>query len=139
MRGGPHPLVAALLAVAWSHRSLGLTALGLCCTLFFLNCSFWKLASAFGRRRQLRLEPIFDDRLPTYAVLVPLYREAGVVRQLVASLAEIDYPKTKLQIMFLVEADDTETRTEILRHAIQPHFEVIVVPPGGPRTKPKAL
>ena len=137
--GGPHPLVAALLAVGMVAPVLGLTALGLCCTLFFLNCSFWKLASAFGRRRQLRMEPIFDDRLPTYAVLVPLYREASVVRQLVASLAEIDYPKTKLEIMFLVEADDIETRTEILRHAIQPHFEVIVLPPGGPRTKPRAL
>jgi len=44
-----------------------------------VNCSFWKLAAAFRHLRPLRLEPIFDDRLPTYAVLVPLYREAALV------------------------------------------------------------
>jgi hypothetical protein len=88
---GPAPLFAAALALALLAPVAALTLVGLYSTLF-VNCSFWKLASAFRRLRPLRLEPIFDDRLPTYAVLVPLYREAAVVPDLVAHLAALDYP-----------------------------------------------
>jgi cellulose synthase/poly-beta-1,6-N-acetylglucosamine synthase-like glycosyltransferase len=39
----------------------------------------------------------------------------------------------------IVEADDGESRSAVARQADNGCFEVIVVPPGGPRTKPKAL
>ena len=136
---GSTALLAAALAVTMIAPVAALTALGLFSTLFFVNCSVWKLAAAFRRLRPLRLEPMFDARLPTYAVLVPLYREAGIVPDLVAHLGRIDYPKTKLQIVLILEADDAETRAAVARHVDGPHFEVIAVPPGGPRTKPKAL
>jgi len=38
-----------------------------------------------------------------------------------------------------VEADDAETRSAIERHSARLPVSTIVVPPGGPRTKPKAL
>lgn len=41
--------------------------------------------------------------------------------------------------MILLEADDAESQAAVLHHAKAPIFEPIVVPPGGPRTKPKAL
>jgi cellulose synthase/poly-beta-1,6-N-acetylglucosamine synthase-like glycosyltransferase len=135
----PTLLLAAALALALVAPIAALTTLGLLSTLFFVNCSFWKLATAFRRLRPFRLEPIFDDHLPTYAVLVPLYREAAVVEDLVAHLGCIDYPKSKLQILLILEADDHETRSAALRHVSAPHFEVLSVPPRGPRTKPKAL
>ncbi len=89
---GPAALLAAVLALCILAPVAALTALGLLLTLFFVNCSVWKLAAAFRRFRPLRLEPIWDDRLPTYAVLVPLYREAGIVEDLVAQLCRLDYP-----------------------------------------------
>ncbi len=73
--------------------------------------------------------------LPRYTILVPLYREAAVLPALARALAAIDYPPQRLQILLAVEADDKET----LRAALsQPGCTVVKVPPGAPRTKPKA-
>jgi cellulose synthase/poly-beta-1,6-N-acetylglucosamine synthase-like glycosyltransferase len=112
---------------------------GLLATAFFFNCSLWKMAAALRRARGLRLEPVSDPHLPTYTVLVPLYREAAVVPDLVRNMKRIDYPRSKLQVLIIVEADDRETREAVARHAVAHLFEIIVVPPGTPRTKPKAL
>jgi glycosyltransferase XagB len=136
---GPMALVAATLAILLLAPIATIFATMVLSSFFFVNCSFWKLATAFRRLHPLKLEPLSDRQLPTYAVLVPLYREAAVVRDLVAHLARLDYPKAKLKILLLLEADDHETRAALALHVTDPHFEVITVPPGGPRTKPKAL
>ncbi len=136
---GHNALAAALLALALVAPLTTLNAVWLLFTLFFLNCSYWKLAAAFRRVRPLRVEPLSDSRLPRYSVLVPLYREAAVVPDLVDHLSRLDYPDAKLEILLIVEADDRETRAAIARASAPPNFEVIAVPPGGPRTKPKAL
>lgn len=80
-----------------------------------------------------------DDRLPTYTVLVALYREAKVVPRLIHGLAKLDYPPAKLQIVFLIEADDAETAAAFAAAPMPASFEVLVVPAGLPRTKPRAL
>ena len=136
---GPVALIAATLAIFILAPLATVTAMMVLSSLFFVNCSFWKLATAFRRLRPLRLEPLSDRQLPTYAVLVPLYREAAIVRDLVAHLTRLDYPPAKLQILLLIEADDRKTRAALAEHVIAPHFEVVTVPGGGPRTKPKAL
>ncbi len=136
---GPVALAAALLALALLAPVAAAKAFALLGTLFFLNCSYWKLAAALRRVRPLRVEPVFDRELPAYTVLVPLYREASVAADLVRHMQRIDYPASKLQVLLIVEADDCETRAALARHATAPLFEIVVVPPGGPRTKPKAL
>ncbi|MDX5593156.1 glycosyltransferase [Pseudovibrio sp. SPO723] len=80
--------------------------------------------------------PLFD--LPRYTVLVPLYDEDAVCEQLVRSMSRLDYPKNRLEILFLTEQDDTKTRTR-LNKLIEPHMKVIALPDGRPRTKPRAL
>ncbi len=84
-------------------------------------------------------EAIADRELPLYSVLVPIYREAAMVPALVARLDALDYPRAKLEIRLLVEADDAETQLACLAAPLAPHYEVIVVPSGHPRTKPRAL
>ncbi len=84
-----------------------------------------------------------DDELPMYTVFVPLHREGDVLPHLVRRLAGLDYPPDKLQIMLLIEEDDDETQGALDRIArssdsLGPQFEVVVIPPDGPRTKPKA-
>ncbi len=79
------------------------------------------------------------DVLPVYSVLVPLYREAPVVAQLIAALDAIDYPRDRLDIVLIVEHDDAGTRDAIRRAAPPSHMRVVVVPAGHPRTKPRAL
>jgi glycosyltransferase involved in cell wall biosynthesis len=79
-----------------------------------------------------------ERSLPVYTILVPLYREARAVGGLIAALRALDYPPAKLDIKLIVELDDAETRTAIAAAAPPPIFEVVTVPPTGPRTKPKA-
>jgi cellulose synthase/poly-beta-1,6-N-acetylglucosamine synthase-like glycosyltransferase len=80
-----------------------------------------------------------DDRLPVYSILVPLYGEAHLAGEIVAALRRIDWPADRLDIKLLVEADDPATRRAAQRAAGGAPFEVVTVPPLGPRTKPKAL
>jgi len=75
---------------------------------------------------------------PRYSVLVPLYKEAQIVPQLMENLAAIDYPQDRLEIMMVCEADDAATLKAVKRHIRTP-FKLIAVPPSLPRTKPKAL
>lgn len=84
-------------------------------------------------------DELSSDSLPGYSLLVPLYREAAVVGDLVASLSCLDYPHDRLQILLIVEADDEETHAALIRMSLPAPFEIATVPPFGPRTKPKAL
>ncbi len=84
------------------------------------------------------IEALKDADWPPYTILCPLYKEAQVVPQFVKSMRSIDYPADKLQILFLTEEDDMETRKAILSLHLPPHFKVLTVPDGTPRTKPRA-
>src|SRR5262249_37896618 len=81
--------------------------------------------------------PLPDAELPTYTVLVSLYREVAAVPGLVRALQNLDYPPEKLEVKFVTEADDVETRAAI--EALHPGapFEIFIAPEAGPRTKPK--
>jgi cellulose synthase/poly-beta-1,6-N-acetylglucosamine synthase-like glycosyltransferase len=77
--------------------------------------------------------------LPPYTVLVPLFREANVVPDLVDALSALDYPADKLQIVFITERVDRETQLALAAAGLRPHMQVVIVPDGEPRTKPRAL
>lgn len=84
--------------------------------------------------------PRMEDRaLPIYTIIVALYREKRVVSRLVAALSQLDYPPAKLDIKLVLEADDQETLSTIATLDMPGFIEVIVAPPGHPRTKPRAL
>ena len=79
-----------------------------------------------------------EAELPVYTILVPLYKEAEIFAQLLSSLLSLDYPQNKLDIIFLLEADDQETRDAVKKHQLPSHFRLLIVPAGYPRTKPRA-
>jgi cellulose synthase/poly-beta-1,6-N-acetylglucosamine synthase-like glycosyltransferase len=62
-----------------------------------------------------------------------------VVARLVARLTELDYPPAKLDIKLVLETGDDMTRQALEELALPAHFELIVAPPGEPKTKPRAL
>ncbi len=80
-----------------------------------------------------------SHELPAYTVLVALYREAEIVPQLVQALDALDYPPAMLDILFALEADDQATRDALQANGLPPHMQVVSVPDGHPRTKPRAL
>jgi len=87
-------------------------------------------------RPEQRLE---DAALPVYTIIAPLYREQRIATRLVAALSRLDYPAAKLDIKFVLEADDPETPAALAKVPMPGFVEVIVAPPGQPRTKPRAL
>ncbi len=76
---------------------------------------------------------------PRMSLLVPLYREARMIPSLVGALEALDYPRDRLEVRLLLEADDAETRHAVAAAALPPWVRPLVVPPGRPRTKPRAL
>ena len=113
---------------------------GLIVQSLFLAMTTVRLAAlAIAAPITAAVPPLSDSALPVYTVLVPLYRETAVVQALLRALAALDYPPAKLDIKLLIEADDLGMRAMLARIPLPARFEVIVVPPGGPRTKPQAL
>ncbi|SMD18901.1 glycosyltransferase family 2 protein [Rhizobium sp. RU36D] len=116
-------------------------ALHVVLSLFFLACTLLRLMAALHpRARPIRRDlTAVESRLPVYTVLVALYREAGVVPQLMTALNRLNWPLSLLDIKLVCEADDPETIAAIERQQPGPHIEIVRVPPMHPRTKPKAL
>ena len=94
---------------------------------------------AFGARLNAVPAAVADADLPVYSVLVPLFDEADVLPRLVRQLSSLDYPAGLLDILLVLEEADQATRAAAAAINLPGNFRVIVVPAGGPRTKPKAL
>lgn len=115
-------------------------------SLFYVTASLYKFKltyASLGHQYEIDVTDeevgAMDERdLPTYSILVPLYREAAVVPALVAGIGGLDYPKTKLDVRLLCEEDDDETVPAIRELNLPPHFKLVVVPDAQPKTKPKA-
>ena len=75
---------------------------------------------------------------PRYTILCPLFREVVIVPQFIQAIAALDYPVERLQVLFLTEEKDLETRQSLLSMQLPPHFDVLTVPDGTPQTKPRA-
>lgn len=134
-------LIVVAAALMWPQTTLAILAGGLAAA-YLANILFRTMLVWLGAAEIFDAPPapavVADNDLPLYTILVPLYREANVLASLVAALGAIDYPRDKLDIKLVVEADDDETRQAIRAFDLDPCFYVVVVPPSNPRTKPKA-
>ncbi|MBN8827135.1 MAG: glycosyltransferase [Sphingobacteriia bacterium] len=87
-----------------------------------------------------RIEPhlIEENELPIYTILIPLYKEANMIERINETLFKLDYPQEKLDIKVILESCDNETILSAKEKLCFPHH-LIIIPPYGPKTKPKAL
>ncbi|MFD2236160.1 glycosyltransferase family 2 protein [Aureimonas populi] len=127
---------------ALSHAALG---------LFFAAWTLFRLHILIDRPRERRRrqadERLRDETLslpvgpmPIYTVLVALYQEEEMAEPLVRSLAALNWPASRLDVKLICEADDATTIAAVERAMSgRAGFELVRVPAGGPRTKPKAL
>jgi cellulose synthase/poly-beta-1,6-N-acetylglucosamine synthase-like glycosyltransferase len=130
-------LVIALF-VTWPVTSL--IVLHATMTLLFLSASLMRLvAAAFGSRPKPPDLSGARTHLPVYTILVALKDEAAVAGQLVRALDRIVWPKSRLDIKFICEREDTATVAALKAANPGPHCEIVFVPDYGPKTKPKAL
>jgi len=79
-----------------------------------------------------------DVDMPTYTVLVPMYKEPDVLPILANALRSMDYPLSKLDVKLVLETEDTVTIEAAKKLNLEPFFEIIRVPYSIPKTKPKA-
>lgn len=108
--------------------------------LAFLVCAVWRIALIVVAVHAPSDEPAREPTTwPRYTILAALYDEAEVADQLVARLAEIEYPPDQLEAFLLLEAHDLETLDAVLATDMPDWMHVVVVPPGSPGTKPRAL
>jgi cellulose synthase/poly-beta-1,6-N-acetylglucosamine synthase-like glycosyltransferase len=139
-------VVGALVAGLILDTAACVAALAMCVAVAFLVSVAFKFATSMvGLRYEGTIvvsdeeaAALLDAELPTYSVLVPLYREAAVVPQLIANLAALDYPAEKLEILLLLEEDDEETRRAAIAAKPPETMTFLTVPKGVPQTKPKA-
>jgi hypothetical protein len=133
--------LAAFLLALWLAPLAAMLGLELVASFGFAACVGLRLL-AWGEARPPRLQrppPADPAQLPVYSVLVALYRESAVLPQLLASLSRLRWPRSRLEIKLVCEADDAGTLAALRSLRLQPNMEVVLVPPGLPRTKPKAL
>ncbi len=115
-------------------------------SIFYLSFSAYKFYLVYRAMAHQLEVPIsdeevaaLDDRdLPVYTILIPVYREAEILPDLLEAVNNLDYPTIKLDIKVLMEADDLDTIEAFRRMNMPSHFQGIIVPSAQPMTKPKA-
>jgi glycosyltransferase XagB len=133
-------LGCALVVLATAQEALIATAITATTLVFSLIIAFRIAATLAAAVRPIRTPDLAPEQeTPSLTLLVPLLREKEVVGDLIRSLEAIDYPRDRLEVKLLVEADDAETLSVLHPTSLPRGFEILPVPPGEPRTKPKAL
>ncbi len=143
-------LLALFASFLWDmERSWNILLVG--CNLFYFVSLAFKLQlysqGMIGARDMKKLDKklsaeaalLNSEELPVYSLLIPLYKESTVVMaKLIGHLEMLDYPKEKLDIKLIVEADDNTTIDALMALKPPETMEIIRVPASNPRTKPKA-
>lgn len=131
-------------AAAFAIAPLGtLISINWLIAIYFLTVIFFRIYLAITA---LRLPPgaapssrkMTKAKLPVITVLLPLYDEAAALKLLSAAIDKLDYPSEKIDVKLLLEADDDGTIEEARRLGLHLKYDMIVLPPSQPRTKPKA-
>lgn len=135
----------ALLLVALHGKLVLVTALILGLSLCLVMLVFFRFAVvllSLLKNSELRVPADGLDgstgALPIYTVLVPLYREEKVAHSIVHALARLRYPRERLDVKLILEADDELTAGVVRDLELGQEYEIVIVPPTHPRTKPKA-
>lgn len=142
---GHEPLLAApLVALMYCFVYDWLLALSLLtalvCLLYLLVTAYRGLALLLGGRRGLHSDTLAppEGGWPLYTILIPLYRETAVARTILRHLHALDYPADRLDVKFLLEADDPDTEGALRAAGLPDYAEIVVVPQAQPKTKPRA-
>jgi cellulose synthase/poly-beta-1,6-N-acetylglucosamine synthase-like glycosyltransferase len=138
-------VVGILVALVLWPIPTAIAALTLVSLAFLASTVFKFLVAMRGakydvveRVTKAEVDALTDAELPTYSVLVPVFKEANIVPQLVGNLGKIDYPADKLEVLVLIEEEDHLTRDAYLGSNPPPNFHLVTIPKGTPQTKPRA-
>jgi cellulose synthase/poly-beta-1,6-N-acetylglucosamine synthase-like glycosyltransferase len=131
-------IAAAMALILWPSATLSYVRTGL--WILFLIVSLIRGIAVFLSTPppQAILSRFKRGRLPIYSVIVPLYKEANMVKQMVRNLKALKYPQKALDVIFAIEADDSATLRALKDQNLPSWMRIIIAPPGSPQTKPRA-
>lgn len=72
--------------------------------------------------------PLADDQLPVYSLLVPLAGHEEDLAALADAIRRLDYPRSKLDVKLIADADDAPTLDAAKRLRLESFFEIVRVP-----------
>ncbi|HBC72798.1 MAG: Family 2 glycosyl transferase [Candidatus Amesbacteria bacterium GW2011_GWB1_47_19] len=137
--------LAFLLSLWFNPISTGIFTVTVLSLIYFIDGLFnLALVSRSMHRSQeitfspQRLKKLDESDLPVYSILCPMYKESAVFRHFLTSINRLDWPKSKLDVILLLEADDSETFRAVSAINLPKHIRVVIVPDTLPKTKPKA-
>ncbi|SHJ19392.1 glycosyltransferase family 2 protein [Wenxinia saemankumensis] len=84
-------------------------------------------------------EAAAPDILPVISLIVPLFAERAVAAHLLRRLEALDYPRDRLDLCLVLESDDATTRAALDAATLPDWAQIVAVPRGTLRTKPRAL
>ncbi len=133
-------IAAALVGLLLAPQASAFVA-HLLFSVFFFGCVTLRLAAISQARPGggSGLRRVDPATLPRYTVLVALYEEVDMVPELLQALGKLVWPRSKLEVKLVCEASDHATIAALEAHGLRPWVEIVKVPQGMPRTKPKAL
>ena len=134
--------LATLLALLFSPNGALALAAALPLAIIFSAAVALRLAACIASlaRDEPESEAALScDRLPIYTIVVPLYREERVAPQIARAIDRLDYPRAKLDVIFVVEESDAATLAALRRFGPRAPHRILVAPRGAPQTKPRAL
>ncbi|WP_240335387.1 glycosyltransferase [Pseudotabrizicola algicola] len=129
----------ALISLIWPLAALWFLMGWTILTLFLTTLLKAAAGLASGWRRRDEPLPVEMLNPPTVSVMVALYGESDIAPRLVRRLGKLDYPREQLEIVLVVEAEDSKTRSALARADLPPWMKIVVVPEGQIKTKPRAL
>ncbi|MGI8419900.1 MAG: glycosyltransferase [Candidatus Levyibacteriota bacterium] len=137
--------VLLILALFMFPLPAARTIVGVLSMLYFIDALFnvFVVTRSLQKDHDIKvsddeLSLLDESKLPLYSILCPLYKEAHVVPQFLEGIAKLDYPKDKLDVMFLLEEDDLETIAAFGQMTLPYYARTVIVPDSQPKTKPKA-
>ncbi|MBI2611535.1 glycosyltransferase [Candidatus Gottesmanbacteria bacterium] len=138
-------LILTSLGFYLNSWNTAITIVAILSTIYFLDVLFnlFLVLKSLHYPPEIKLEEkdlenIKNDELPIYSILCPLYKESHVVSQFIRAIGRLNYPKSKLDVMLLLEEDDKETISEVKKMDLPSYIRVVIVPDSKPKTKPKA-
>ncbi|MEM8772561.1 MAG: glycosyltransferase family 2 protein [Pseudomonadota bacterium] len=132
-------VIICIFAALWKAPLLTIIILNAGVTAYFISSMIFRaFLLAKGAPALSPPPPISSGALPVITILLPLYRDAKALPALNQAMRAIEYPAEKLDIKILLEEDDAETRREAEQFSADGFYDIIIVPTGGPKTKPKA-
>jgi len=84
-------------------------------------------------------EPLKTIKRPKVSIMVPLFKESAIIERLLGRLQALAYPRELLEICFIYEEKDYETKAALDRLNLPYNMKTIEVPRGQLQTKPRAM